>query len=197
MKTPIALAVYASTLALLAGCGSSATSTAGSSAASATPAAASTQAAGGSSYSHYGPSTSASPAAPATTGAAAGSPTGGPTVVLSKRAKLGTILAAGPKHMTVSLFEADTSHASACSGACASVWPPVTASAASAGPGALAAALGTIARADGTKQVTYNGHPLYFFAQDKDMGDAYGQGVKGFGSDWYVLRPNGSKLDKS
>ena len=193
MRTPIALAAYVATLALLAGCGSSgSTSTSSSGAASVTQAAATTQTAAGSSYSKYGSSSQAS----STTTAAA--PAGAPTGVLSKRAKLGTILAAGPKHMTVYLFEADTSHSSACSGACASVWPPVTsASAPSAGPGALPGALGTLARADGTKQVTYNGHPLYFFAQDKDMGDAYGQGVKGFGSDWYVLRPSGKKLDKS
>jgi predicted lipoprotein with Yx(FWY)xxD motif len=195
VRTPIALAVYAGTLALLAGCGSSGTSAGSSSAASTTQAAASTQAAAGSSYSHYGPSTSSSSTTSTATPVAS---TGAPAVVLSKRAKLGTVLAAGPKHMTVYLFEADTSRSSACSGACASVWPRVrTASAPSAGPGAVPAALGTLVRADGTKQVTYNGHPLYFFAQDKDMGDAYGQGVKGFGSDWYVLTPNGKKLDKS
>jgi predicted lipoprotein with Yx(FWY)xxD motif len=45
--------------------------------------------------------------------------------------------------------------------------------------------------------VTYNGHPLYFFARDKDDGDAYGQGISSFGSDWYVLTPSGDKLDNS
>ena len=62
---------------------------------------------------------------------------------------------------------------------------------------AVAADLGTITRADGTKQVTYKGHPLYFFAKDKDAGDAYGQGVKSFGADWYVLKPSGDKVDDS
>jgi predicted lipoprotein with Yx(FWY)xxD motif len=63
--------------------------------------------------------------------------------------------------------------------------------------GAVSADLGTVTRADGTKQVTYKGHPLYFFAKDKDDGDAYGQGIKAFGAAWYVLRPNGTKLDES
>ena len=46
-------------------------------------------------------------------------------------------------------------------------------------------------------QVTYKGHPLYFFAKDGDSGDAYGEGVHGFGADWYVLAPSGKKVDKS
>ena len=45
--------------------------------------------------------------------------------------------------------------------------------------------------------MTYNGHPLYYFVQDKDAGDAYGQGVKAFGADWYVLSPSGNKVDNS
>jgi predicted lipoprotein with Yx(FWY)xxD motif len=63
--------------------------------------------------------------------------------------------------------------------------------------GASASDLGTITRPDGTTQVTYKGHPLYYFIKDKDSGDAYGQGSKAFGASWYVLKPNGSKLDKS
>jgi predicted lipoprotein with Yx(FWY)xxD motif len=54
-----------------------------------------------------------------------------------------------------------------------------------------------IARKDGTKQVTYNGHPLYFYFKDKDEGDTYGQGSKTFGAPWYVLAPSGNKVDKS
>ena len=69
------------------------------------------------------------------------------------------------------------------------------------GPGqdgrALTADLGTITRPDGTKQVTYKGHPLYYFSKDKDDGDSYGEGLKTFGSDWYVLAPSGKKVDNS
>ncbi|HEY4428334.1 MAG TPA: hypothetical protein VGN08_09045 [Solirubrobacteraceae bacterium] len=62
---------------------------------------------------------------------------------------------------------------------------------------AVASHLGTLTRPDGTKQVTYNGHPLYFFAMDKDQGDSYGQGANAFGASWYVLAPSGNKIDKS
>ena len=61
----------------------------------------------------------------------------------------------------------------------------------------MAADLGTITRPDGTTQVTYKGHPLYYFRKDGDAGDAYGQGAKAFGAGWYVLAPSGNKIDKS
>ena len=167
--------VAASAIALLAGCGSSSSSTTGSTSA-ATAASTPTQ----------------STAAAATTAAAQG------VTVQAKKGKLGTILAAGPNRLTVYMFEADKGAASACTGACAKAWPPVTtAGAPVAAAGAVSADLGTIVRADGTKQVTYKGHPLYFFAQDGDAGDAYGQGANAFGAGWYVLRPSGSKVDES
>ena len=115
-----------------------------------------------------------------------------------KHSKDGTILAAGTKKLTVYMFSSDTPASSTCTGARASAWPPVTSgSGASASGGAVAAALGTITRSDGTKQVTYKGHPLYYFTSDKDAGEAYGQGAKSFGSDWYVLAPSGNKVDNS
>jgi predicted lipoprotein with Yx(FWY)xxD motif len=118
--------------------------------------------------------------------------------VQTKKSKLGTILAAGPKKLTVYLFEGDHGSTSACSGECAKAWPPVTTGGAPSAAGAAASAdLGTITRSDATKQVTYKGHPLYFFEKDGDAGDAYGQGVKAFGAAWYVLSPSGSKVDQS
>jgi predicted lipoprotein with Yx(FWY)xxD motif len=188
VRLPLALATAAGTLALMAGCGGSSSTTTASSGASATKTPAR------SAYGHSSPSTVATTAASSTptTSAPAGA------LVLAKHAKLGTILAVGPRMLTVYLFEGDKDMTSNCSGACAAAWPPViTAQAPTAGANANAAALGTVTRADGTKQVTYNGHPLYFFSRDGDKGDAYGQGVKAFGADWYVLRPNGEKLDKS
>ena len=96
----------------------------------------------------------------------------------------------------VYLWAADSMNKSMCSGACAQAWPPVTSMGqVTAAHGAKAADLGTITRSDGTKQVTYKGHPLYFFARDDDSGDTYGQGSTSFGAGWYVLKPNGSKLD--
>ncbi len=144
--------------------------------------------------------TSATQQSTTTTAAAsstAATATGTAPVVSTKHNKLGTVLAAGKEKLTVYLFEADKGSESACYGACAKAWPPVTTSSAPRAVGAAKAAeLGTIARTDGTEQVTYKGHPLYFFSKDGDAGDAYGQGSKAFGADWYVLAPSGSKIDE-
>ena len=94
------------------------------------------------------------------------------------------------------LFEADKGSTSTCTGACAAAWPPVTASAMPmAGGGVSQSLLGTTKRADGTEQVTYNGHPLYYFAADTGAGMVKGQGSKEFGAGWYVLNAKGSKID--
>lgn len=184
MRNALMFGTAAATLVFAAGCGSSKTTTSSSTSA-ATTAATTAPAA----KSAYGSSGGASSLAGASSNA---------VLVTTKHGKLGTILAAGPKKLTVYLFEADKSTASACSGACASAWPPVTtASAVTAGGSAIAADLGTITRSDGTKQVSYKGHPLYYFIKDKDNGDAYGQGLKTFGSAWYALAPSGKKVDNS
>ena len=145
---------------------------------------------------------SATPAAAQTTSKSSGpySSSGGAAVTVgSKHAKkLGTILAAGSKHLTVYLFEADHGTTPTCTGACEQVWPPVKASGQVGTAGAaMTTDLGTTTRPDGTKQVTYKGHPLYYYAKDGDSGDAYGQGIKSFGADWYALKPSGSKVDTS
>ena len=120
------------------------------------------------------------------------------TAVVAKKNKLGTILAAGPKKLTVYVFSADSGSTSKCSGACAKVWPPVPASGtASATPPAQTSLIGTTTRADGTKQLTYKGQPVYYFAKDKDDGDAYGQGINHFGGSWSAVAPNGAKITKS
>lgn len=112
-----------------------------------------------------------------------------PTFLSTKKdAKLGTILA-DAKGMTVYLFLKDTKeNESTCTDKCATNWPPVTAKAGEdlILPAGLQGTLKTFKRADGTLQVSYNGIPLYYFAKDKDKGDAYGQGV---GSVWYVIAP--------
>jgi predicted lipoprotein with Yx(FWY)xxD motif len=173
VKRPLALgAAGAAALALLAGCGSSSSS---SSTAASAPASTPTQ------------STATSTTAAASSAVA----------VQTKHGKLGTILAAGPKRLTVYMFEGDKGTTSSCSGACAQAWPPVTTEGKpSAAGAAVAADLGTTMRSDGTEQVTYKGHPLYFYDDDKDSGDAYGEGSKEFGASWYVLKPNGSKVDE-
>jgi predicted lipoprotein with Yx(FWY)xxD motif len=152
---------------------------------------------GSSSSSSTTSSTPASTAASSTTtSAAVAAPTRTGVLLVTKHNKLGTILAAGPQRRTVYLFEKDKGPASTCSGDCADDWPPVTTTAAPHASGAAVSAdLGTIPRADGTKQVTYKGHPLYFFDDDKDAGDTKGQGSKAFGAGWYVMTPNGQKVD--
>jgi len=183
VKSPVMLAGAAAALALLSGCGSS------NSYSSTTSSSKSAAATGGSAYSHVSSTTKSTTAStPAASGVA----------ITTKHSKLGTVLAAGPKKLTVYLFEGDRGGASACTGACASAWPPVTTSGTpTSGGAAKSADLGTIVRADGTTQVTYKGHPLYYFVQDKDAGDAYGEGSTAFGAGWYVLAPSGSKIDNS
>ena len=66
-----------------------------------------------------------------------------------------------------------------------------------AGSGVSQSLLGTITRADGTMQLTYDGHPLYYFTADTAGGTANGQGVKAFGAEWYVVSAAGSKIDTS
>jgi predicted lipoprotein with Yx(FWY)xxD motif len=86
--------------------------------------------------------------------------------------------AGGQRRRAIYLFEADKNGTSACTGACAAAWPPVTATGTPrAGSGVNQALLGTIKRPDGTAQVTYNGHPLYYFAGDTGTGTAKGRGL--------------------
>jgi predicted lipoprotein with Yx(FWY)xxD motif len=152
-------------------------------------------AAGCGSSSKSSSSAGSTPAKSATTKAA--STTAAPAALIAtKHVKLGTVLAYGPKRLTVYLFEGDKGLTSSCAGACAQAWPPVTGTPKASGQ-ALPADLGTIKRSDGTVQVTYKGHPLYRFVKDKDDGDTYGEGVKAFGAEWYVLAPSGNKIDES
>ena len=94
--------------------------------------------------------------------------------------------------LTIYLFKKDTGTKSACSGACASAWPPVrTSGKPTVGGGAKASLVGTAKRSDGKPQVTYNGHPLYLFQGDKKPGDTNGQGITAFGAAWFGVSPAG------
>jgi len=96
---------------------------------------------------------------------------------------------------TLYLWVADTSTTSNCSGACATAWPPVTTVGAPvAEDGATASALGTSKRGDGSVQVTYNGHPLYYFVGDKSAGQTAGQGIDEFGAKWWEVDASGSAI---
>jgi predicted lipoprotein with Yx(FWY)xxD motif len=123
-------------------------------------------------------------------------PTASAPALRAAHSKLGTILVDG-QGRTLYLFEKDKGTASSCSGACASIWPPLTsAGKVVAGDGLSAAKLGATKRADGKTEVTYAGHPLYTYAGDAKSGDTRGQGLDQFGAEWYVLTPRGNKIDE-
>jgi predicted lipoprotein with Yx(FWY)xxD motif len=89
-------------------------------------------------------------------------------------------------------FTKDPRGRSACSGACAKAWPPyVVRSQVRAGAGVKASLLGTIRRANGSRQVTYAGRPLYFYVGDKKPRQILCQNVSEFGGLWLIVRPSG------
>jgi len=96
--------------------------------------------------------------------------------------------------MTLYDFHKDKGTTSSCYGACEQAWPPVaTEGEPTAGNGASASKLGTTKRKDGTMQVTYAGHPLYTFVEDKKPGEANGNDTSAFGAQWYALKGNGEE----
>jgi predicted lipoprotein with Yx(FWY)xxD motif len=124
-----------------------------------------------------------------------GSHTGGAKVVIAK-SRLGRILVDG-KGITLYDFVKDKGTTSTCYGACAALWPPLTTKGKPvAGQGVRASLLGTTRRKDGTLEVTYNGHPLYYFVTDRKPGQTTGQGVNQFGAPWWVLSPAGKEIHR-
>ena len=98
---------------------------------------------------------------------------------------------------TLYLFDKDEKGDSYCTGACASVWPPLeTNSKPQATGGVDAGALSTFKRDDGETQVAYHGHPLYYYAADASTaGKTKGQEVDQFGAEWYLVDPNGKPVE--
>jgi predicted lipoprotein with Yx(FWY)xxD motif len=143
-------------------------------------------------------SAAASPSAPASSAAgssASASTTG--TVITTKSGSTGAFLT-NASGRAVYLWAKDGMNMSACSGACAAAWPPVPATGQlTAAGGAKASDLGTITRSDGTKQVTYDGHALYYFAGDSAAGQTNGQGSDSFGAPWWLVAPTGAKITGS
>ena len=154
----------AAALLAAAACGSSSSSSAASSNGGGTPAAGASSAAG----------------------------SGSAMTIETHTGSAGTFLTDGSGR-SVYMFAKDGMNASACDGACASAWPPVTtAGSPAASGGAKSSDLGTLTRSNGTKQVTYNGHALYYFAGDSSAGQTNGQGVNGFGAKWWLVAPSGA-----
>jgi predicted lipoprotein with Yx(FWY)xxD motif len=92
---------------------------------------------------------------------------------------------------TLYWFAPDTSTTSKCTGSCSTYWPPVTGPV-TAGSG-VTGTLSTITRPDGTKQATYDGHPLYTYVGDTAAGQAKGNGLNLSGGLWYEMTVSGAK----
>jgi predicted lipoprotein with Yx(FWY)xxD motif len=95
---------------------------------------------------------------------------------------------------TLYLFRADHGTTSACTGGCATEWPPLRAAGKpKVGTGLQASAVTTIKRSDGKPQVSYHGHPLYTYVGDQKAGDTTGQGINAFGAAWYAVTASGAQ----
>ena len=114
-------------------------------------------------------------------------------MITARTSQYGSILTDGTNR-TIYLFTRDGSSASACYGSCAAAWPPVLTIGSPRRTGGLTAALGTTRRRDGTAQVTYNGHPLYYYIRDIKPGQILCQNVAEFGGTWLVVSPRGTPI---
>jgi predicted lipoprotein with Yx(FWY)xxD motif len=124
-----------------------------------------------------------------------GTTTGGATIAVAK-SPLGRILV-DSRGLTLYDFVRDNGTTSACYGACAALWPPLTTTRKPvAGPGVRASLLGTTKRKDGKLEVTYNGHPLYYFVTDRKPGQTTGQGLNQFGAPWWVISAAGKEIHR-
>jgi predicted lipoprotein with Yx(FWY)xxD motif len=118
----------------------------------------------------------------------------GAAVVAAADSEVGSILVDG-EGLTLYLFDQDEGGQSTCYDDCASTWPPLlTEDEPEAGGGADETLLGTTQRDDGATQVTYGGHPLYYFAGDQAPGDSNGQGL---GNVWWIVSPAGEAVGKA
>lgn len=130
------------------------------------------------------------------TAAASSSSSGSGPVIKTRTTSLGTFLVDG-QGRSLYLFEADKRNTSNCPSGCLSIWPAFSEKGKpSVSGGVSAAKLGSAKAADGSTLVTYNGHPLYYYAGDQNPGDTAGEGMNQFGAKWYVVKPSGSNIDK-
>lgn len=120
---------------------------------------------------------------------------GAATIAVASVGDLGKVLV-DSKGFTLYYFKKDKGGKSACYGACAEGWPPLTTEGTAKGMGGVQASmLSTTKRKDGTTQVTYAGWPLYTYVVDKKPGEANGNDIDAFGGEWYALHANGEKAE--
>ena len=128
--------------------------------------------------------------APPSVGASA-APSVGAIQVSVSHTSAGDALA-GPNGMTLYIFKNDTNGSSTCTGGCADKWPPLVGDGSLVVAGAgVSGSFGTTTRDDGSKQVTHDGQPLYYYSGDKSPGQILCQNVDEFGGTWLVVRANG------
>jgi predicted lipoprotein with Yx(FWY)xxD motif len=106
--------------------------------------------------------------------------------------KLGTILA-NAHGDTLYMFTSDHG-SSRCTGACAKAWPPLLGGTVAARSGVNSHLLKLTTRAGGSRQATYNNHPLYLFSRDHAAGQVNGEGANQFGGHWYALNTAGNEV---
>jgi predicted lipoprotein with Yx(FWY)xxD motif len=146
---------------------------------------------GGASPSAAAPTTAPSEAAPSEPAASAD--TGGGVGLAAADSSLGQIVV-DDAGVTLYAFTPDEGGAPTCYDQCAAAWPPLTAddpASATVGTGLDAALLTSVDRTDGSKQLVYDGWPLYYFANDAAAGDTNGQGLN---DKWYVIAPDGTLI---
>ncbi len=137
----------------------------------------------GSSSSSTGPGTSGS-TTPATSPAS--TPAGAAAQTLGTAKIGGATVLTNSKGLTLYWFAKDTATTSNCTGACATFWPPVTGTV-TAGAGVNSSKIGSITRSDGTKQATYDGHPLYTYSGDTAPGQNNGNNINASGGVWHEV----------
>jgi predicted lipoprotein with Yx(FWY)xxD motif len=146
----------------------------------------------GSNSSPTDPATSR-PAASATSQANAGASS---VTIKTMSTSKGTVLV-NADGLTLYWFAKDTATQSNCNGSCATYWQPVIGTAAAAAGTLLPHSFGTIKRADGQTQATYDGHPLYTYTGDTAAGQVNGNGVNASGGLWWAVTPSGTELRPS
>jgi predicted lipoprotein with Yx(FWY)xxD motif len=135
-------------------------------------------------------------AAVAATLALAGGQTQGGARLHIAKTKLGRILV-DSRGITLYDFVKDKGKTSVCYGACAALWPPLTTiGKPHAGGGVAPSLVGTTRRTDGKVEVTYGGHPLYYYVADSKRGETTGQGLNQFGAPWWVISPAGKEIHR-
>ncbi|HYS40829.1 MAG TPA: hypothetical protein VEO01_34895 [Pseudonocardiaceae bacterium] len=132
------------------------------------------------------PPSSQTTTAPATTSAP------GPTMTLTTQTGGYGVWLTDQTGRTLYILTSDKGTTSSCYGACATAWPPLlTTGPVAAAGAAVAGDLGTATRTDGTTQVTYAGHPLYYFATETSPGQVKGLGAQGI---WFLVAPAGTVI---